>query len=118
MALGDITQNTKELKAQVENMVNDNLNYYKLLGFKAITKSAASLIKIFVVGLACLLILLFLSLAGGFALGKYWGNTAYGFLTMSGIIIVLLILFFALRKYIVDRPVLKHFSALFNDDKL
>lgn len=116
MALENITQSTKELKNKVETIATDNLNYYKLLGFKTITKSAAGFIKVFVVGLACLLIALFLSLAGGFALAEYWDNNAYGFLAMAGIIFLLLLLFLALKRYIVDKPILRNFSEIFNDD--
>ncbi|PVX52538.1 hypothetical protein C7377_0862 [Balneicella halophila] len=116
MALENITHNAKELKAQMENVMSDNMDYYKLLGFKIAAKTATGLTKILIVALACLLIVFFLCLAGGFALGEYWGNNAYGFLTMAGIILVALILFLALKKFIVDRPILRILSEIVKED--
>lgn len=116
MPLEDITHNAKELKAQVENIVTDNLDYYKLLGFKFFSKTATGLIKIFIVGLVCLLVLLLLCLAGGFALGAYWNNYAYGFLAMAGIILIGLFIFIALKKHTIDRPILRTFSEFFNEN--
>lgn len=116
MALGNITDTTKELKTQVEHIVNDNLDYYKLRGLKVAAKSTTGLLKFFVVSLACLLIVFFLSLAGGFALAEHWNSNAYGFLAIAGIIFVLLLLFIALGKYIIDKPILRIFSKMLNDD--
>lgn len=116
MAISDITKNGKGLKTQIENIVSDNIEYYKLLGFRVATKSATGLVKFLVVSSACFLIVLFLSLAGGFALAEYLDSISYGFLAMAGIIFLLLILFLALRKYLIDRPVLRNFSKILNDN--
>ncbi len=112
MALENITKNTKSIKTQVENVVNDNVEYYKLLGFKIAAKSATSLVGLFLMSLFVLLIVLMLAMAGGFALSAYWGNYAYGFLVMAGILVLLLILLILFRKFIIDRPVLRKFSKL------
>lgn len=116
MALSDITENTKELKGQVEKIVKDSIAYYKLFGFKIAAKSATELVKFFVVSSACFLIVLLLSLAGGFALAEYWDNDAYGFLTMAGVLFLLLMLFLAAKSYIIDKPILRILSKFLNDN--
>ncbi len=104
-----------DVKSQIENSVKDNLDYYKLLGFKIATKTIAGLLKIFIFALLGFLLVFFLAMAGGFALSAYWGNYTYGFLSVAAILCVLLGVVLLLKKRIIDRPILHLFHKILNN---
>lgn len=116
MSIDELSQDTKGIKSKVEDIVGDNLDYYKLLGFKTVTKTTSGLVKLLVVSLVCLLILFLLSLAGGFALSTYFGSYVCGFLAMAGIVLLILLLFLGLSRFLIDRPILRKFSEIFHKD--
>ncbi len=116
MGTEDSAQNSSRLKRQLEDALKEHTNYYKLLSFKIAAKFIAQTVKALILSFICLFVVLFLAVAGAFVLGTYLGNYAYGFLAISGGLVILFFLFLLLAKQLVDRPILRKFSELFNKD--
>ena len=60
--------------------------------------------------------LLFCSIAGGFAIGKYLDNYSLGFLIIAGAYLVLTGLLFTIRARFFEGSVLEKFSEIFFKD--
>ncbi|MGS4345891.1 hypothetical protein ACKUSY_09960 [Myroides odoratus] len=116
MAFQEIRNNINEIKEHSEQYVNTSLDYFRLWGFKITAKTAIIFMTIFVVGVFLLLSLLFLSLSIAFAIGEQIGSISLGFLYVGLFYLLISILVFTCRKYIVDRPLIKKLSeAIFNE---
>ncbi len=116
MSTEDSALNSSKLKKQLEEALREHTNYYKLLSFKIVAKFVTQSVRMLIVASVSLFALLFLAFSGAFALGAYWGNYAYGFLAVSGGLLLLLFLFLLVAKQIVDRPVLRKLSELFSKE--
>lgn len=110
----EITNNISELKSEAQNLLDANLRYYKLLGCKISSKALGLVIRVLALAIVGSLALIFLSVAAGFALGYYFQNHALGFLTVGGIYILIAVVIYLLRKVLIDMPVLKKISKIFN----
>ena len=82
---------------------------------KAISAAVASLL---VIGLL-LITILFASIALGFALSNYFGSEPYGFLTVAGLYLVIMLILYVNRDKWVIKPmmntVIKNFFNDYND---
>lgn len=117
MALSEIKNTSKNLPYEIETAIGSQVEYYKLYGFKVVAKSATGLITIFVMGLALLVILFFLAVAGAFALGAWLQSSALGFLIMAGLMTIVAVAIYLFRKRIIQKPLLQHMSDIyFNQD--
>jgi hypothetical protein len=63
------------------------------------------IIQIIIVALLSSLILIALSLTLGYFLGNYWDSNGLGFLAVTGLYILLLLVFIIFRKALIIRPV-------------
>lgn len=99
---------TSESPAEVgKKYVEKTIHYYKLKLLKSITEDVSSLIKIVLVGLLSTIILIFLSISLAIYLGNLLSNNAIGYLIVSGIYLIILLLIVAIRKKIEKRVLLK-----------
>lgn len=99
---------------EVQTYLDTTKDYLKLQAFKMAMHLVTSLGKILLVGLFALLALLFLSYSGALGLGAWMGNTAYGFLTVGAVYLLVFALAYLLRSRI-EGPLLRHFSHLYFD---
>lgn len=107
----------EELSSKAEGTLDSNIDYYKLFVFRFIAKSSYGLINIFVFGLACLLVLFFLSFAMAFAIGSWLNSIALGFLSIGVFYILLACFIFILRKKLIEKTLLNRLSeAYFKSD--
>jgi hypothetical protein len=79
-------------------------------------KSMTLILKITLMVLFLLMVLLFCSIAGAFAIGTYLGSNALGFLTVGGIYLLFTLLVFLFKDKIIERPILEKFSEIFFND--
>ena len=116
MAFEEIKENTEQIQDQIHTYIKTNVSYYKLWGFKVAMKSTTMILK-FTLILICLgMVLLFCSIAGALAIGKYLENYPVGFLIIGGIYFVITILLFFIKDRIVEGPILEKFSEIFFND--
>jgi sterol desaturase/sphingolipid hydroxylase (fatty acid hydroxylase superfamily) len=116
MAFEELKENTENIQEQTKAYLESNLAYYKLWGFKVAMKSTTMLLKLTLIVLCFLMVLLFCSLAGAFAIGKALDNYPFGFLIMGGIYLVITLLLFLIKDKIVEGPILEKFSEIFFND--
>jgi cytochrome c biogenesis protein CcdA len=63
-----------------------------------------------------MMVLLFCSVAGAFAIGKVLDSYALGFLIIAGIYLVVTGLLFLIKDKVVEGPILEKFSEIFFND--
>jgi len=113
MAFEEIKENAEDLKNEAKSLIDANLDYYKLWGFKVAVKSTAMLIKIFLLVFMITIVMLFFSIAAAMGLGYWFDNFAYGFLAVGFIYLILAIVVLKVQEKIVEGPLLSQFSRIF-----
>ena len=86
------------------------------MGFKVAMKSTTLMLKFFLIAICLMIVLLFVSIAGAFALGNLFNSYPLGFLAVAGIYLVLALLLFLVKDKIVEGPILEKFSEIFFND--
>lgn len=113
MAFEEIKENAEDLKQEVKNLVEANLRYYKLWGFKIVMKSTTMMLKLFLLAVMLTIVTIFFSIALALGIGYWLDNFAYGFLIVGLIYLILAILVYYVQDKIVEGPMLSRFSRIF-----
>jgi len=113
MAFEDIKENAEDLKNEAKRLIDANIAYYKLWGFKIAMKSTAMMLKLFLLATMLIIVTLFFSIALALAFGYWFDNFAYGFLTVGFIYLILAIVVYKVQDKIVEGPLVATFSKLF-----
>jgi hypothetical protein len=116
MAFEEFKENLEDVQENAKAYIERSVEYYKLLGFKIAMKSTTLALKFFLIAFCLLLFIIFGSVAGSLALGKFLGSYPLGFLCVSGFYLVLALLLFLFRNKIIDKPILEKFSEIFFND--
>jgi len=116
MAFEELKENTDAIQENAKAYVESSLAYYKLWGFKVAMKSTTLMLKFFLIAICLMIVLLFVSIAGAFALGNLFNSYPLGFLCVAGIYLVLAFLLFLVKDKIVEGPILEKFSEIFFND--
>jgi len=112
MAFEEIKENAEDLKNEAKKLIDANIAYYKLWGFKIAMKSTAMMLKLFLLATMLMIVTLFFSIAAALALGYWFDNFAYGFLAVGFIYLVLAIVVYKVQDKIVEGPLLSQFSRI------
>src|SRR5690606_8968536 len=110
MAFEEIKENAEELKRQTQELIDANVRYYKLWGFKILMKSTTMMLKIFLLAIMLSIVTIFFSIAIALGIGYALDNLAYGFLIVGGIYLIGAILVYYVQDKIVEGPILSRFS--------
>ena len=113
MAFEEIKENAEDLKRQTKELIDANLKYYKLWGFKIFMKTTTVMLKIFLLAIMLLIVTIFFSIALALGIGYALDNLAYGFLIVGGIYLIIALLVFYTQDKIVEGPILSRFSKIF-----
>ena len=113
MAFEEIKENAEDLKQEVKNLIDVNLKYYKLWGFKILMKSTTMMMKLVLLGIMLMIVTIFFSIALALGIGYWLDNFAYGFLIVGLIYLVLAIVVYYVQDKIVEGPLLSRFSRIF-----
>ena len=116
MAFEELKEHTENIQNQAQTFVESNIAYYKLRGFKVAMKSTTMILKFGLIFLCFLMVLLFCSIGGAFAIGTYLDSNALGFLIVGGIYLIFTGLLFLVKDKIVEGPILEKFSEIFFND--
>ncbi|HLU86821.1 MAG TPA: hypothetical protein VKZ44_03630 [Taishania sp.] len=115
MAFQDIKDDIEQIKEESKELINSNLAYLKLWGFKVTMKSATVILKFILVLLFASLFIVFASVALALFIGQALDNYMYGFLIVGGIYLLLTILVSFIKPEIIEGGVLRKFSEIFFD---
>lgn len=113
MAFEEIKENAEDLKNEAKRLLEANLSYYKLWGFKIAMKSTTMMLKLFMLAVMLMIVTVFFSIALALGLGYWLNNFAYGFLIVGFIYLVLAIVVYYVQDKIVEGPMLSRFSKIF-----
>lgn len=113
MALEDVKENIDDLKKQAKELLDANIRYYKLWGFKLLMKSTTMMLKMFLLAIMLLIVTIFFSIALALGIGYWLDNFAYGFLIVGLIYLIVAIFVYKVQDKIVEGPILARFSKLF-----
>ncbi len=116
MAFEDLKENTDAVQENAKAYLDSSIAYYKLWGFKVAMKSTTLMLKFLLITICLSIVLLFVSIAGAFALGNLFDSYPLGFLAVAGIYLVLALLLFLVKDKIVEGPILEKFSEIFFND--
>jgi len=116
MAFNEIKDDVENIKSETKAYVDKNVEYYKLLGFKIVAKTTTMFVSYSLILLAFAFVLLFGSIAAGFAIGDSIGSNALGFLIIAGAYFLIAIFILLLKDRLVESRILRVFSKLFFND--
>jgi hypothetical protein len=100
-------ENIENIKKEIQEYVEVKLDLLKLHIAEHLSRLLSNAATLLIAGFLVFLILLFISFAMGFFLGSLLQSNVAGFLCMAGFYFLVLILFFLIRKKIVEQPVIK-----------
>lgn len=100
----------------IKDYLHDQIALVKLDGVEAIGRVASRILFITLIISFAMFFLLLLSLAGGFYLARYFENDAFGFLTMAGVYLVLIVLALVFKKQIQSLLLDLTIDASFTND--
>ena len=112
MAFEEIKENAEDLKNEAKRLIDANVEYYKLWGFKIAMQSTAMMLKLFMLATMLIIVTLFFSIALALAFGYWFNNFAYGFLTVGFIYLIMAIVVYKVQDKIVEGPLLAQFSRI------
>ncbi|QED38457.1 phage holin family protein [Antarcticibacterium arcticum] len=116
MAFEKQSNSIRELKEQISAYQHSTAEYLKLIIYKKIVKSALSLVNILLIGFVSLIALLFLSIAVAISISNALDSPSAGYYIVGGFYVLLLILFFAFGRKVLEKTVLiKSSRNFFND---
>lgn len=116
MAFEELKENTEAIQENAKAYIESSIAYYKLWGFKVAMKSTTLMLKFFLIAICLMIVLLFISVAGAFAIGNLLDSYALGFLIVAGIYLIIALLLFLVKDKIVEGPILEKFSEIFFND--
>lgn len=113
MAFEEVKENIDDLKKQAKELLDVNIRYYKLWGFKLLMKSTTMMLKMFLLAIMLLIVTIFFSIALALGIGYWLDNFAYGFLIVGVLYLIVAIFIYKVQDKIVEGPILARFSRLF-----
>ena len=102
-----------DLKKDLLEYIEVKLDLIRLHTAENLSRIFSNVAAVLVIGYLLFFIILFVSFAGGLYIGSLLNSNELGFLCIAGFFALLLILFLAFRKQIVERPVIKAIVRLF-----
>lgn len=116
MAFEEIKEDLDQIQENTKSLIDSNITYYKLWGFKVLMQSTTMIFKFLLVAVFLLFFLLFASVALALVIGKALDSYWYGFLIVAGGYLVLTLLVALIRPQIVEGRILRRFSEIFFND--
>jgi hypothetical protein len=116
MPFEDVKDNIREIRENSEKYAESTIKLVKLWLFKVFAKSVSLFIKFIFVLLFVVFCLIFLSVSLALFLSDITGSYVYGFLIVSGIYAILIILLIYLKPVFIDKLILRNLSEIIFDD--
>jgi hypothetical protein len=108
-----ISDEINEVKDDFEEYANAKLDMVKLHAAENLSRFFSGMIVKMVMFYLFFFVLLFISLAIAFWLDRLLDSNGYGFFIVAGFYLIAGLLFYALRRVFVERPIIQSFVQLF-----
>lgn len=102
-----------DIKQEVESYVQNRIDLTKLHVAEDLSKLTSGLAVRLLLFYIAFFVLLFLSMAGAYAIGSYTGNIVIGFISIAGFYVLVGVVLFLLKGILISRPIIKSFIHLF-----
>lgn len=116
MAFEELKEHTEDIQKQAKEYVENSVAYFKLWGFKVAMRSTTIILKFALISMCFIMVLLFCSIAGAFAIGEALDSYTFGFLIVGGIYLAMAALLFLFKDKLIEKPILEKFSEIFFKD--
>ncbi len=108
----NITHEIEELKKEFEEYVHAQIDLTKLHIAGELSRFLTSFMTKTIILYLLFFVFMFFSLAGAFLLGQWFGSYPLGFASIGIIFLLALVIFWLLRKQLIERPVVQRFIEL------
>lgn len=105
-------ENINNIKRDIQEYLEVKLDLFRLQTAESLSRILSSALKIAILGFLLFFILLFLSFAAGYFLASLLQSYELGFLCVAGFYVLILIIFFVFKKWIIERPLIKAIMKL------
>ncbi len=113
MIKDEMRENLSEMKDEFKEYVENRINLTKLHVVENLSKVSAGIaVKLGVLYLLFFAIM-FISLALAFFLGAVLASNGLGFTAVALLYVLLALIFYALRRKLVEKPIIKNYINLF-----
>jgi hypothetical protein len=116
-----MVEDIDSIRKDIQEYIEVRLDLLRLHTAENISRILSSAVNAAVIGYLLLIILLFLSFAGGFFFGSLLHSNELGFLCVAGFYLLVLVIFLVVRKQVVEKPIInaimKLFFPKFSDDE-
>lgn len=108
----NITGELDELRKELEDYLQVRLDLIKLHITGELSRFFSSIMTKMAILYLLFFVFMFFSLAAAFVLGQWLGSYSLGFAIMGAVFLLAAIIFWLLRKIIIERPVVQRFIEL------
>lgn len=113
MIQDNITENLLQVKEEFEEYISKRVDLIKLHIVEDLSKATSNIgVKLGVFYLL-FFVFLFFSLAGAFYVGELTGSISLGFIIVGTIFLLVAIIFYLLRRTLIEKVIIKSFINLF-----
>jgi len=103
----DFLEEVGKLNVYAQSIINDKIELFKLKAAEESVKTISTIVNIIILSALASIIVIFLSVVSGLALGRMLEDYVLGFLLVAGFYGILLVLYLLLRKILVMNPLTK-----------
>ncbi len=86
--------------------VEQKMDFYRLETSKRLAKTTSNLVTLAVIAFLVMMVVVFLSIAGGLLLGKLFGSYGLAFLVITGLYLLTVLVIYFFKKEIITNPIL------------
>jgi hypothetical protein len=109
----DLKERLTDVKVEFESYIDKRVDLVKLHLVEELSRFTARFTLKLGVLYLLFFVLMFASLAGAFFLGEILGSNGQGFMIIAGIYLFFAIVFFLLRRILIQKPVIQTFIKIF-----
>ncbi|MFO7999597.1 MAG: phage holin family protein [Marinilabilia sp.] len=117
----NFSENINELKKELEEYLQARIDLTRLHIAGELSRFLTKLLTKTVMLYLFFFVLMFFSLAAGLLLGQWLDSYVTGFALMGGFFLLATLIFWFLRKPLIEKPIVQHFIELmfpkFDDDE-
>ncbi len=108
-----ISEEIADVKNEINNYIQSRIDLTKLQAAEDLSRFVSGIAIKLVLFYIAMFVLLFVSMAGAFAIGTYLESNELGFLAVAGVYFLFAIIFYLFKGKLVQTPIIKTFIQMF-----